>query len=552
MHGVRRPVHGRHRRRSAVLATLVLAAAASACGSGNSGGSGPPVNGGKLVYAVNAEPAVLDPHQSPQDVAALFTRPVLDSLVSLDAQGRVQPWLATSWQVSPDQKTYTFKLRKDVKFSDGTPFDAAAVKANLDHVADPKTKSQLAARLIAPYAGTTVVDPHTAKVTLSRPHSPFLTSLSTAYLGMESPASLKGGPDALARKVIGSGPFVIDAFVPGKGITYHRNPAYAWGPPGAAHTGPAHLAKLEIETLPEDSVRLGALSSGQVDAIASVPPVDVRLVKSNPRLRLQTRQAPGGNYNYYPNTSSGVFADPRVRQAFRDGIDFTTIVDKLYFGQFQPAAGPIAPSTAGYDRSLQARRRYDPMEAARLLDQAGWTGRDGQGFRTKSGKRLVVRWNFVRARAREQRATLAEQVQAEAKKIGFDVEIRDTTLNDAVPLTTKGAYDLLDFSWERADADALRDLFDSASIATPKAYGQNAARYNDKQVDGWLGDALATTDPDERNALYAKVQERVTDDAVVFPVYVFTYILGSTTKVHGIGWEQQAYPTFYDAWVTKG
>ncbi|WP_182880275.1 ABC transporter substrate-binding protein [Microbispora sp. H10949] len=536
-----------------LLGVLALAACGTT-GKDTAAGKAPagPVKGGTLTFAVNTEPSTcLDPHQSPADVAGLFTRPALDSLVSLDTEGKIHPWLATKWTVSPDQKTYTFTLRDGVKFSDGTPFDAAAVKANLDHIVNPATKSQLAAGYIEPYKGSEVVDPHTVKVHFSRPYSPFLSALATAYFGIESPRSLKQPQDALCKKVVGSGPFVIDEYVVQKGITYHRNPGYAWAPEGAAHTGEAYLDKLEIKVITEDSVRLGALTSGQVDGIASVPPVNVKQVQGDPRLTVTTRQAPGGNYNYYPNTTSGPFADKRVRQAFRDGIDFATIVKNLYFGAFQPAAGPISPSTDGYDKTLEGKTKYDPAAAARLLDEAGWSGKDAEGYRTKDGRRLTIRWGFLKAFAREQRDTLAEQIQAEAKKIGFEIQFVSGTVNEWLEKYPKGDYDLIDFSWQRADGDTLRNLFDTSAIPTAAKFGQNAARLSDKDVDGWLSDALDTTDQAKRAELYAKVQQRVTDEAAVFPVYVFNYLLGTGKKAHDIGWEPQAYPTFYGAWVEQ-
>src|SRR6476469_3628840 len=113
----------------ALLAGMVVLAGCGGSGKGTTAEAGHPVKGGTLVYGVDGEPIDLDPHKSPQDVTALYARPVLDSLVSLDSEGRIHPWLAESWTISKDRKTYTFTLRKGVKFSDGTPFDAAAVKA---------------------------------------------------------------------------------------------------------------------------------------------------------------------------------------------------------------------------------------------------------------------------------------------------------------------------------------------------------------------------------------------------------------------------------------
>ena len=508
-----------------------------------------PVSGGTLRFAVHAEPSVLDPHASPSDVTALLTRPVLDSLVELGPGGSVRPWLATSWKASADHRTFTFTLRDGVRFSDGTPFDAAAVKANLDHVADPKTKSELAAGLIDSYRGSRVIDARTVRVEFSRPHAPFLAALSTPYLGMQSPASLKKGADALARKVVGSGPFVMGSYTPRQGITYTRNPRYAWPPQGAAHTGPAYLDRLDIRILPEDSVRVGALTSGQVDAIGGVPPVSVKQLKATRGVRVERRQVPGGGYNYYPNTSAGPFADVRVRQAFGLGIDFSTIVDKLYFGVYAPATSPVTSSTTGYDPGTRALRRYDRRAAAALLDQAGWTGRDRQGYRTRNGERLTVRWMFVKSIAREQRDVLAEQVQAAARELGVEVRFLNVTLSTYGGVAARGEYDLADFSWQRVDADALRDLFASSNVPDDQGAGSNAARYADATVDGWLDRTLSTGDQPGRVSLYGDVQRKVLTDAAVFPVYSPTYTLGVSRRVKGIAWEPQAYPGFYGAWV---
>ncbi|TDD73280.1 ABC transporter substrate-binding protein [Actinomadura rubrisoli] len=537
---------------------ILLAGALALAGCGGSGGSGGeaaadsgrPVEGGTLVYGVDGEPIDLDPHKSPQDVTALYARPVLDSLVSLDTQGRIHPWLASSWTISPDRKTYTFKLREGVKFSDGTPFDAAAVKANLDHIADPRTKSQMAAGQIRPYQGTTVVDARTAKVAFAKPHSPFLAALSTAFFGIQSPTQLRKGPDALARQIVGSGPYIIDKYTPRQGIAFRRNPDYNWGPQNAAHTGPAHLARLEFKLLASDSVRFGALNSGQLDAIASVPPSNLKLLQRNPKLRLDKRQAPGGNYNYYPNTTRGPFTDVRVRRAFRDGIDFKTVVGKLYFGAIQPAASPLSPSTPGYDKTTETLWKYDAAAAAKLLDEAGWSARDAQGYRTKDGRRLTVSWLGVQGLGREQRGTLAEQIQAEAKKAGFEVRLDNVTVNEYIARFGKGDYDIAAISWQRADADALRNLFDSASISDGGKLTQNLARYSDKEVDGWLAKALDTNDPAARADLYGKVQRKVIEQTAVFPVYVPSYLVGYSKRIGGIGWEAQAFPTFYDAWKT--
>ena len=533
--------------------SIALALVLTACGS-PAGDAGSPAGGGTLTFAVDGDADCLDPHQSAADVAGFLARPMLDSLVALDASGGLHPWLAERWTISPDGLTYTFTLRDGVTFSNGEPFDAAAVKANFEHVVNPKTQSKLAAGTIATFRGATVVDPRTVRIELSAPNSAFLPSVATAYLGMQAPSTLTHDPSALCSRIVGTGPFVSDGgYVPQKGIEYTRRDDYDWAPANARHDGPAHLDGLDIRVVTENASRLGALTSGQVDAIAGVPPVNVAQLQENPGFSVQSRQAPGGNYSYYPNTQSGPFTDVRVRQAFRAGIDWATIVDNLYFGVYQPAKGPLAPTTVDYDRSVEKDYAYDPEKAARLLDQAGWTGRDAEGYRTKNGARLTLTHPFLKAYLREQRDVLADQIQAAAKQLGIEVRNVNIDFGGFFELLAAGTgYDLADFSWQRASPDALRTLYGSENIATPQSgFGTNVGRYRNPEVDSYLAGALATSDAARRTALYAQAQRQITADAAVFPVYVFNYTLGTSRAVRDVAFEPQGFPVFYDTWLSR-
>lgn len=547
----------RVRASAAVVGSLALGVTLAACGGSDSASTaksaGEPVSGGTLKFAINSDTNCLDPHQSPADIAGFFSRPILDSLVALNEDGTLDPWLATKWSVSQDEKTYSFTLRDDVTFSNGEKFDGAAVKANLDHIVDPATKSQLAANTISTYTGTKVIDPTHVEVTFSSPNSAFLPSLASAYLGIEAPSTLKQSPDKLCAKIVGTGPYVSEAgYTPAKGINFTRNDNYNWGPGNAKHTGKAYLDAIDIQIITEDSSRYGALTSDQVDAIGSVPPVNVAQLKKTSGFAVQTVQAPGGNYNYYPNQDKGrVFSDLKVREAFRAGIDWDTLVDKRYFGVFQAAKGPLSPVTVGYDKSIEPSYAYDKAKAEKLLDEAGWSKRDSQGYRTKDGKRLTVEHIFLKAYAREQRDTLLEQVQAAAKEIGIDYQIKNVSLDDYYTDYFGGNYDVSDISWQRSSPDALRTLFGSENIPSPGKFGTNAGRYNNPQVDADLAAGLGEVDLTKQAAEYAKAQQQITKDAAVFPVYVFNYVLGRSDKLHGIEFEPQAYPTFYDAWKSQ-
>ncbi|MEU5692341.1 ABC transporter substrate-binding protein [Actinosynnema sp. NPDC020468] len=503
-------------RRAAAL-VCGLAFVLSACGGANAGPgttASAPVSGGELTVAVDSEPVSFDVHVSPQDITGEILRHVVDSLVSVDADGRFTPWLASSWDVAPDLKSYTFHLRDGVKFTDGTPFDAAAVKANFDRIANPATKSQLAASLLGPYAGTEVVDPRTAKVSFTAPFAPFLQGASTPYLGFYSPKTLADNADKLGgggAVEVGTGPFTFTEYTKGQNLVLTRNADYNWAPTGAAHTGAAYLDKLTVRFLSEDSVRVGALTSGQVQVARAISPVDVKNLEADQSVGLLKNDVPGGNYNIYLNASKAPFDDPLVRKAIQRGIDLDQAVKTVYFGQYKRAWSPLSPSTTGYDATLENSWPHDAAEAAKLLDQAGWTGKDADGYRTKNGARLVVKWPVMPPPyLREQRDVLGQAIQADLKKLGVEVVRDQPDIGTYIKQVYGGQTDFTDYSWNRFEPDVLWLFFNSAS--QPGKGGQNATFTQDAELDQLTESARGSADPAARAGAYAKVQRRATVD----------------------------------------
>ncbi|MFF2078442.1 ABC transporter substrate-binding protein [Kitasatospora sp. NPDC058162] len=536
---------------SAVLAPLVLAGC-SGQGGGGAAAGGEPVAGGTVTYAVDTEPVSWDPHVSTQDLTAELQRQVLDSLVAEDAEGKFHPWLASSWEVAPDLRSFTFHLRQDVKFQDGTPFDGSAVKANFDHIVAKDTKSQFAASLLGSYTGTTVLDPSTVRVDFGTPSAPFLQAASTSYLGFYSPKALASDAAKLGQGGpvdVGTGPFRFVSYSKGQQAVFEKNPDYRWGPGTAAHTGPAHLDRIVVRFLPDASVRVGALNSGQVQVAKAVPPQDAAAVKATPALKLLTRAQPGGNYNLWLNGSLAPLDDQRVRQAVQRGIDLDLDVKTVQFGQFPRAWSPISAITPGYDKSLENAWPYDPALANRLLDEAGWTGRDADGYRTANGRRLTLQWPQLSANATQQgRDILGQAIQADLKKIGVEVVRPSLDVGAYSTLVYGGKADIVDLSWARFEPDVLWQFLNSASA--PAKGGINATFLPDPQLDELTDRGRATLDTAERQQVYAKVQQRAIDLAVVVPVYTPFALTGVSAKVGGLAFDSDTWLDFYDAWRT--
>jgi peptide/nickel transport system substrate-binding protein len=539
--------------RSKLLVVTALIAsmfAAAACGSDTAGGTaaatGAPKSGGTLVLGENGdEPACLDPHQLSTTNTTVVGRPIFDSLLWQDAEGKLQPWLASAWKISDDGLTYTFTLRKGVKFHDGSVWNAEALKANFEHMRDPATKSPLAAGYIAPYKDSKVVDESTLEVHLTSPYSAFLNVLAQSYLAMISPKQLKEDPGSTCEHPIGSGPFVFDKWTKGQSITYRKNPDYAWGPTG--RTGPAYLDHLEIRFLAEDATRYNALLSGEVNVIDNTPPTSVEDVKANADLSFTSVDRPGHPFSVWLNTGRAPFADQKVRQALTLAVDRKAIIDSVSFGQWKVATGFVTPSTP--DHAEGGQIAYDPTQAARLLDEAGWTAKDKDGIRVKNGKRLTA--VALDTGVNPQNTQILVQAQAAAAKSGIEIKIENVTAQVSSDRTAKGDFDVSVGIWTTNTADVLWIQYSSKNITTAERRGQNTTRLADDQLDKLFEQARAATDATRRAAIYGQAQSRLIELAPAIPLYNRPSLVSSQKKVHGLVWDH-AYGaiTFYDTWLS--
>lgn len=523
----------------AAASALVLSACAGpASDSGAKSGANPDAEITWAVEGANLSNGKMDPQSSQLDSTAMVQRQVLDSLVYQEADGTFSPWLAKSWKVSDDGKTYTFTLRDDVTFTDGTVFDAAAVKANFDRIVDPKTESAQAAAMLGGdlYAGTKVIDPHTVEVDFTKPYAPFLQAASTAQLGFWSPKVIKsagdqikaGGPDVN----VGTGPFTMTAYTANQEIVYTRNDDYAWGPDGAKAP---KVKTLRVELLPEASVRAGVVGSGEAQIASNLPPSAVKSLGKD--ITVTAKEYPGLPYSLFLNERYGVFADQSVRRAFELSIDVDAAVKQIFFGQFPRAWSILGPTTPGYDASLEGTWTFDPDKANQLLDEAGWTARDSDGYRTKDGKRLSARW-IAWTPVSDEHTAMANAIQSDLKKVGF--EIKRETLEPAAYNEQYGprTYDITDWDFSGVDPDLLRSHLGTDGF-------QNASVVSDPALDKLLQDGLSATDAAARATIYQQVQQWNAENVAIVPLYVSSAITATSKDVKGLTYDLYGRPLFY-------
>ncbi|GAB4106411.1 ABC transporter substrate-binding protein [Micromonospora taraxaci] len=544
-----------HRLRTIAGAALApLLAAVAGCSTGTAltaETAGQPRSGGTLTWAVETEPITLNPHQYAQAKARLLVWNTFESLLTYDKQGKLAPWLATGWQAAPDGLSYTLTVRDGVTFSDGTPLDAAAVKANIDKLREPGYAPAVAAVQLRNLKTVEAIDPRTVRLVLTAPDVLILDFLASPQGAQISPKSLREAKNLKAGgvDVAGTGPFVLDRYVPGQELHYRRNASYDWAPPTATHTGPAYLDGITYRFLKESAVRVGALTSGQVQLVEGVPATDQPLVTGNRTLRLARELNSGSAYSYYFNTSHPPFDDLRVRQAFREAVDVDTVLRSVYRDTATRAWSVISPSSPLYDKSLEGGYGGDTAKANTLLDQAGWAARDADGFRTKDGRRLTVRLVQSAPFVRDRRDVLAQAVQAAVKQsAGIDLKVSLVDQGTATDAFQRNEYEVFDNS--RADTDAGAAL----NLLLHSKGGINRTQVNDPRIDRLLEAGQAAADPTKRAGIYADLQQQVVaEQALLLPLYAPADQIAASVGVGGVRFEPTAGvpASAYDLWIGK-
>jgi peptide/nickel transport system substrate-binding protein len=505
--------------------------------------------GGTLRVSTMTDTAILDPHGVSAAYIEWFGRLVFDNLVYLDANGVARPWLAKSWEISPDGTTYVFHLRDDVSFSDGSRFDAEAVRLNLAHMRDPATRSPLAARYIAPYQRGRVVDAYTFEAKLSQPYTPFLNVLAQSWLAMLSPKQIRENPRSAVTTPIGSGPFVLESYIPQQGLRFVRRADYHWAPPYLEHSGPAYLDRIEVDFIPEALMRYSGLAGGQYDFTLEAPPQNAAAIRADPNLVLDRRIRQGIPYRAIAfNTEKPPFDDVRIRRAAALAIDREGIVQAVGFSEYQPKTDFLAASTQYYDPSFRSALRYDPVAANRLLDEAGWTNRDAAGYRQKEGLRLGADFFTTGTFTPPQ---VAAALQSDLKKVGFELRIVQLPQTELTDRRIAGNYQAITAGvWHTNTPDALYIVHYSGEISTPSQIGQNTSRLRDPVFDALVSRARETSDPSLLRDLYSKAQRRLVELVPSVPLYENYTFVAYRKRIRGVLFDtSHNTPIFTAAWI---
>lgn len=464
----------------------------------------------------------------------------------------LQPWIATSLpEVNEDATVFTFDIRTDVTYSDGTQLTAQNVVDNFDlYGKGDKERLLNVSEQISNYDHGEVVDHDTVRFFFTEPSPGFAQATSTYNAGLLADATLKlrnedFGPGG-AKNVIASGPFVVDEETLGTDLVLRVREDYNWAPPSLEHQGRARLDGIHYTLAAEEAVRSGALLSGQADAARSIsPPVERHLRDHG--VDIISAGTNGVNNSLALRFNHPLLQDIRVRQAIIHSIDREEVIRILLSDSYPLASSPLASTALGYTEEHNAYA-FDPERSRQLLDDAGWIpGPDG--IRSKDGERLELAVNHALPQPRSKE--IITMIQSDLLDLGIELDMvaGDRATQNAAQKDINRVQ-LLHTMVGRADYDVIESHL---AIGRRDALLNNAG--DDTPIDTTLEELLhrvvSTPDASGRAAASKAVQDYVTDQAYILPLFEEPQVYALAPHVKGFDTEAVARPSFYSVYLAQ-
>ena len=477
-----------------------------------------------FIFGAQGEPVCLDPAIITDGISGRVTNQIFEGLVKFDKDTtNVVPALAEKWTTSEDGKTWTFTLRKGVKFHDGTDFNADAVVKNWDYWSNSKNPlhdAQVKAGQTFDYYGNQfggfdgdsvitkveAVDASTVKFTLSSPQGPFLNNLAMFVFTLWSPTALEKAGTKSCQNPVGTGPYKFVEWKPNESVTLVANADY-WDKANAPK-----MKNVIVRNIPNNSSRLLALSAGEIHGMEGMEPRDVAAIQNNPKFKLMLRPANTTGYVAF-NYKVKEFNDPKVRQAFAQAINKDAIVKSFYGGTGMVAKEFQPPALWGYNKDVQDWT-YDTAAAKKLLADAGFP--NGISQITFDGKQVPFEfWYMPVSRPYyPSPKDIATAIAADWAKAGINVSLQTVDWATYLDKRTDGQMPLYMLGWtgDNGDPDNFVCFFFCLdSKDTPKMM---EGFFQDKEISDLLKKAAALTVQADRTKLYQQAEQMIHDRVV--------------------------------------
>ena len=460
-----------------------------------------------IVVGMTNSPVNFDPRVGADEASQKAQQLIFNSLVHIDDKLRVVPELAEALE-QPDDLTYVVRLRHGVHFQNGRELTSADVVYTFGSLIDPTFRGRTGAYTVL--RSVDAVDRYTVAFHLKTRFASFPINL---VMGIVQ----EGSGAANARAPIGTGPYMLTAFRPDDRTVFRRFDGY--------FEGPAKNAGVVLKVIPDDTMRGLELRKGTVDLVVNDVPPDI-VWQMQREGRLKVAQGPGSDFAYIAlNVADPILSHVEVRRAIGFAIDRGGIVRYLRRGFATTAVGIIPPMSWAFEPKV-FDFPYDPAEARRLLDAAGYPDPDGDGPRT----RFTI---TMKTSTSEVYRVQAAAVQQDLARVGITLQVRSQEFATLQTDMVRGNFQMYTAQFVGVtDPDMLRRVFHSGQ--TPANGGFNRVRYRNANVDRLIDDASAATSDADRRRLYGEVQQAVALDAPYIPLWYKTNIAVFQPDVHGV------------------
>jgi len=489
--------------------------------------AGAPRRGGILKAAFSADPAGFDPVRGPSGMSHVVIEQVYSTLMALDPDAKPYPELAQSYTITDDGLTYTFNLRKGVKFHHGDELTAEDVKFSFDRLRAPKSGYSYGAQ-VETIKSVDAVDRYTVRFRLSKVTGPFLIYMAFPGSSIVPKKLVDGGHD-LNAKPIGTGPFKFVSYEPRSAIKFQRNPEYF-------ETGKPYFDAMEYRIISDITALTNALLSGVVNFSNEIPPKDFAKVKGSAGLTAVTLE--GSRYNWLLlNNTKKPFDNPKVRQAVSFALDRQALVDGAFFGLATPILGGVIPQwNWGYADIKFVSPKGDPAKSKALLAEAGYpNGITGVDI----GMTLPSSFPNIMA--------MGPIVQANLAKAGIQAKLGTMEIPrywDEVWSTSNFGITMMYWLSPLADPDDFVTNNYHCGMAI------NVQKYSSKEMDALLEQAKSAPTVEARKALYRKMQDLSMQDMPIVPLVNGWLLIGHTSKLQNYRPMRTGFlKTLKDAWL---
>lgn len=463
--------------------------------------------GGTLVVARLSDATTLDPHFITDIPSAnVVYEKVYETLVVPDKNMEPQPLLAKEWK-QIDDVTWEFKLREGVKFHDGAPFNADAVKTNFERILDPKTSSPQAGKLEM-IKEIKVIDDTTVQFLLKYPYAPLLSILESNEGSIISPKSITENSDKIGQNPVGTGPFVFESWKSGEEIAIKKNKDY-WG-------NKPKIDGVVFKVVPEDATRIAMIETGEAHVTDQVPVTEIERIDASDTMDLYRTDGLAVEYLSF-NTKKKPFDDIRVRKAVAHAIEVDAIIKGVYNDIGTKANSTMSPKVFGYDPTIKGYD-YDINEAKKLLKEAGV--KDGLEFTLTTSDR-------------KERINMAEVIQSQLKGIGINVKIQVLEYGAYIEATAKGEHQVAIGGWGNATGDGDYNQYNLFNSKSQGAAG-NSAFYSNPEVDKLIESARKESDSEKRKELYSQAQKIEREDVPYVPIRNYEHLAVYGKSVNGL------------------